>query len=90
MWINWLESHSALGHPLINRNIAVTISVLKENRNPTFTSTQSHSSEDHILDNDLRDDHLTFIIKEIYYSVLQMNSIKLSTVWIAFNEETSR
>ena len=37
---------------------AVTLSTLKEDRNATFLSTQSHSKEDHILDNDLRDDSI--------------------------------
>jgi len=37
------------------------MSVLKETRNTTFLSIQNHSKETHILDNNLRDDHVTLI-----------------------------
>ena len=45
--------------------LAVTTSVLQETRNSVFTSIQVHSMENHVLDSDFRDDHITVIIKLI-------------------------
>ena len=42
--------------------LAIAMSVLKETRNTTFLSIQNHSKDTHILDNNLRDDHVTLII----------------------------
>ena len=43
--------------------IAITMSVLEETRNTLFPSMQDHSKENHILDSEMRDDHITVIIK---------------------------
>ena len=46
-------------------NIRITSEVLNETRNTTFTSLTDHSRENHILDDSLRDDHITILIKLI-------------------------
>ena len=61
--------------------LAITMSVLKETRNTTFLPIHSHSKETHILDNDLRDDHVTFIIKEIVQHYLTLFFHQFSRVY---------
>ena len=50
--------------------LAITISVLQETRNSVFSSIQEHSMENHVLDTDFRDDHITVIIKLIINTYL--------------------
>ena len=51
---------------LITRNNAHILSdVLSETRNNTFRSISDHSKQCHILDQNLRDDHISIIIKGV-------------------------
>jgi len=59
--------------------LAITMSVLKETRSTTFLSIQNHSKETHILDNNLRDDHV--IIKEIVQHFLTVFFHQFSRVY---------
>ena len=43
--------------------LAITTSVQQETRNSVFSSIQVHSMENHVLDTDLRDDHITVMIR---------------------------
>ena len=52
--------------------LAITMSVLEETRNTLFPSIQGHSKENHILDSEMRDDHITVIIKEIVNHYLKL------------------
>ena len=61
--------------------LAIAMSVLKETRNTTFLSIQNHSMETHILDNNLRDDRVTFIIKEIVQHYLTLFFHQFSRVY---------
>ena len=61
--------------------LAIAMSVLKETKNTTFPSIQNHSKETHILDYNLREDHVTFIIKEIVQHHLTLFSHQFSRVY---------
>ena len=45
--------------------LGTTTSVLQETRNSVFSSIQVHLMENHVLDTDFRDDHITVMIKLI-------------------------
>ena len=44
--------------------LAISMSVLEETKNTLFSSIQEHSKENHLLDGDMRDHHITIVIKE--------------------------
>ena len=49
--------------------LAISMTVLEETKNTLFSSIQEHSKENHILDGDMRDDHITIVIKEILNTI---------------------
>ena len=51
-------------------NAKILLQVLAKTRNSTFQSLNEHSKETHILDHELRDDHITSIIKMILKNYL--------------------
>ena len=51
-------------------NGKIMLHVMAKTRNSTFQSLNEHSKENHILDNELRDDHITYIIKMIVKNYL--------------------
>ena len=51
-------------------NVKIVLQVMGKTRNATFQSLNEHSKETHIFDNELRDDHITFIIKMIVKNYL--------------------
>ena len=59
-------------------NAKILSQVLTETRNSTFQSLSQHSRESHILDGELRDDHISKIIKLIVKNYL---ILFLSSVW---------
>ena len=61
--------------------LAITMSVLEETRNTLFPSIQDHSKENHILDSEMRDDHITVIIKEIVNHYLKLFFHQFSRVY---------
>ena len=46
-------------------NTTILSNVLSKTRNSTFQSLIQHSKETHVLDSELRDDHITSIVKLI-------------------------
>ena len=61
--------------------LAITMSVLEETRNTLFPSIQEHSKENHILDSEMRDDHITVIIKETVKHHLKLLFHQFSRVY---------
>ena len=61
--------------------LAISMSVLEETRTSLFSSIQDHSKENHILDGDMRDDHITIIIKEIAKHYLTLFFHQFSRVY---------
>ena len=61
--------------------LAITISVLEETKTTLFSTIQEHSKENHILDGDLRDDHIAIIIKEITKHYLTLFFYQFSRVY---------
>ena len=61
--------------------LAITMSVLEETKTTLFSSIQDHSKENLVLDSDMRDDHITIVIKEVTKHYLTLFFHQFSRVY---------